>query len=52
MTNPLASFLYARGLVAEDMPQDQILERSRQVAECLTKLVKDLQELNADNTEE
>ena len=51
-SEPLAAFLYVRGLVAEDTPQYQIIQRSRQVQECINKLVGDLNDLSDDSTEE
>lgn len=51
-SDPLAAFLYVRGLVAEDTPLDDIRARSSLLRECITKLLTDLDQLSDDNTEE
>ena len=51
-SDPLAAFLYVRGLVPEDMPLDDIRARSMLLRECINQLVSQLDLMCDDNTEE
>jgi lysyl-tRNA synthetase class I len=48
----LASFLYVRGLVPEDMPLDQINNQAIMLRECIEQLRNDLENCDDDQTEE
>lgn len=52
MSDPLAAFLYVRGLVPEDMPLEDIRARGMLLKECLVKLITDLDEVGDDSTEQ
>lgn len=52
MSDILAAFLYARGLVGENDPHEQILARAGLVRECLVKLRSDLDHIKPGMTDE
>ena len=49
---PLASFLYARNLVAEDSSFNEIIDLARKVSDSLTKLCEDLLSLSDGSPDE
>ena len=48
----IGAFLYVRGLVNEDLPPSEILDRSSKLVDCLSRLVDNLSAAADDDSEE